>query len=1009
MKIISILIIFVLIKLNLSINYDLTNNIEKSISSLKSDLTYNFYIEAKCSQVASINLVMNYMKNKPFNYVNIYEYSSRSTRIALKTTSKQITISSQDNQLLSHFGYLVNNSATEYISLSLEPTYNISSLTVKIGVQESIYDLSEGVSKNLTDLQSNIPYYFYLPSTLYKTNCIRMEMNKYQPFTYYNILEFSERSSLIQLKNTEVSVSLLSNYKISYNYLVSKEDTKYIALKIIPNKNIGTFSIIIDIKGGIYDLSTGIPKNITYLTSGIQYFFSIPSTQFQTNCINLTMNYMELKPIKSFIIYEMKNRISYITKTTIQYPSFSSINNQLISSFAYFVNNSTTEFIYFKIIPNNDINYFVIQTNVEGGGYELTKGFPKNITNLKFGIPYYFYIPSIRFQTDNITLAMNYIDTKPFSRINIYEYEEISYLKYTKNISQIFTTSNNDNQLILLSNYLINSSSTKYLGLEIIPNYNISYLVAQIDVEGNIYYLSNGNPKNITNLKAGIPYYFNIESTKFQTDCINLITNFMDRIPLTNLYIYELLSQSSSNYINNISQTITTSNINNQLIGFSNYLVNNYNTKYIVVKIIPNYNIDNLIIQIDVEGGTYDLSNGVPKKFTNLKSGIIYYFFIPSSELQTNCINITMNLTDNLPFTFLHIFECRSREPLNHLKNISQTFTALTKNNQFLSSFKYLISNYSTKYFALKIIPTYNIIDFAIKINVEGGAYNLSNGTQKNISNLQAGIPYYFFIPSTQSQRDFINLVMNYMNTEPFTYINIYEYTDRSSLEYTRNISQAITTSFINDQLKAISEYSVNNYNTKYVALEIIPKINIDYIIPTINVEKNKYNISCEGNEIHMSNLKSYNKYYVYLYLNGEQKIDVYLNMGSIYYIPFSSLYIYELNSYSNNIESYTKKEYKYLENENNQYQSIKSFYYKSSSNTNYAVLEIEPELDLGSLKVKYQKHSFSPNIIILIVVLSIILSIIVFCTIYQIRKKVLSKRTYSYEASKAQPLYPLK
>ena len=64
MKIISILIIFVLIKLNLSINYDLSNNIEKSISSLKSDLTYNFYIEAKCSQVASINLVMNYMKNK---------------------------------------------------------------------------------------------------------------------------------------------------------------------------------------------------------------------------------------------------------------------------------------------------------------------------------------------------------------------------------------------------------------------------------------------------------------------------------------------------------------------------------------------------------------------------------------------------------------------------------------------------------------------------------------------------------------------------------------------------------------------------------------------------------------------------------------------------------------------------------------------------------------------------------------------------------------------------------
>ena len=168
----------------------------------------------------------------------------------------------------------------------------------------------------------------------------------------------------------------------------------------------------------------------------------------------------------------------------------------------------------------------------------------------------------------------------------------------------------------------------------------------------------------------------------------------MDRIPLTNLYIYEILNKSSLNYIKNISQTITTSNINNQLIYFSNYSANNYLTKYIAVKIIPNYNIDYLIIKIDVEGGSYDLSNGVLEKITNLKSGFIYYFFIPSFELQTNFINITMNLMDTLPFTFLHIFEYRSREPSNHLKNISQAFTTFTKNNQFLSSFKYLVSNY---------------------------------------------------------------------------------------------------------------------------------------------------------------------------------------------------------------------------------------------------------------------------------------------------------------------------
>ena len=287
---------------------------------------------------------------------------------------------------------------------------------------------------------------------------------------------------------------------------------------------------------------------------------------------------------------------------------------------------------------------------------------------------------------------------------------------------------------------------------------------------------------------------------------------------------------------------------------------------------------------------------------------------------------------------------------------------------------------------------------------MEGGAYDLSNGIQKNISNLKAGIPYYFFIPSTQSQSDSINLVMNDMNTEPFTYINIYEYIDRYSLKYTRNISQTITTSFINDQLRAISKYSVSNYDTKYVVLEIIPKININYIITTINVETIKY--TYEGKKINMSNLKSYNKYYVYLHLNGEQKIDVFLNIGSISYIPFTSLYIYELNSYINNIDSNTKKEHKYLEIEKGQ--STMSFYYKASSNINYVVLEIEPELDLKSLKVHYQYHSLSPWIIFSIVFASIIgFIILLFIVCHFIKKRIISKRSYSYEASKAQPLYP--
>ena len=117
-------------------------------------------------------------------------------------------------------------------------------------------------------------------------------------------------------------------------------------------------------------------------------------------------------------------------------------------------------------------------------------------------------------------------------------------------------------------------------------------------------------------------------------------------------------------------------------------------------------------------------------------------------------------------------------------------------------------------------------------------------------------------------------------------------------------------------------------------------------------------------------------------------------------------MYIYELNSYINNIDSNTKKEHKYLEIENGQ--STMSFYHKASSNINYVVLEIEPELDLKSLKVHYQYHSLSPWIIFSIVFASIIgFIILLFIVCHFIKKRIISKRSYSYEASKAQPLYP--
>ena len=162
-------------------------------------------------------------------------------------------------------------------------------------------------------------------------------------------------------------------------------------------------------------------------------------------------------------------------------------------------------------------------------------------------------------------------------------------------------------------------------------------------------------------------------------------------------------------------------------------------------------------------------------------------------------------------------------------------------------------------YIALKITPNYNINYIAVKISAEGGAFDLYNGLSNNITNLKTGISYYFFSPSIQHNTTFINLNISYMATKPFTYSYIYELKSRCIQTYLKSSFKSLSTKKNNELISSFT-YSVNNINTKYIALKFKPNYNINFIIAKIDIKNYKYKLSYNGEKQTIYNLNTENK-----------------------------------------------------------------------------------------------------------------------------------------------------
>ena len=181
MKELSILITIVLLHSISSINiYNLTNGTELKVDSLKSKEIYDFYIEISLYQVANFTMAVNDMTSTPFSSIIIYEYSNTSLD-HINQETQSIQLIKNDSELISSFLYKPKKYITKYIAFRIEPINDIDYIKIKIDYHETAFNISEGVSQNITELKADIRYHFIIPAKMPQTINVNVTMNFVYP------------------------------------------------------------------------------------------------------------------------------------------------------------------------------------------------------------------------------------------------------------------------------------------------------------------------------------------------------------------------------------------------------------------------------------------------------------------------------------------------------------------------------------------------------------------------------------------------------------------------------------------------------------------------------------------------------------------------------------------------------------------------------------------------------------------------------------------------------------
>ena len=337
---------------------------------------------------------------------------------------------------------------------------------------------------------------------------------------------------------------------------------------------------------------------------------------------------------------------------------------------------------------------------------------------------------------------------------------------------------------------------------------------------------------------------------------------------------------------------------------------------------------------------SYDLQNGIEKTLS-LSSSQTYNFYISITHLQSASITLIFEGLTSLPLVSYetYIYEYQDRYSSSSIRKEQIYFTTSEKNNQLIATEKYAARRKAVNYMALSIKPNSNIDSMTIKINVAGGAYELTNGVSRTVYNLIGGHPYFLIIPAQTGYKITFDLALEEFDKNPFDGLRIYEFEDTECRYSLFDIAYYFSFSSENNEKKVPTlSYVVRKSGVNMVAIRVYPDNNIYYIRAQVVLETFYYDFYFENSK-NLKNLKAGNSYNFYMQSKFHQIANI--SFSATYnslYKPFNNIKICE-------------RDYKCIDHQISF--TTETFYYQLTEQyTKSLSLEILPNYDIPELNI---------------------------------------------------------
>ena len=179
-------------------------------------------------------------------------------------------------------------------------------------------------------------------------------------------------------------------------------------------------------------------------------------------------------------------------------------------------------------------------------------------------------------------------------------------------------------------------------------------------------------------------------------------------------------------------------------------------------------------------------------------------------------------------------------------------------------------------------------------VSFENKDFDLTNGNKYQFTYQKNGV-YKFYTKANFAQNVTLAFYTRSITNSPFSYIYIYEYSNRYDEIYNakKNLSMINIEGGYTDSV-TFASYIVNSYDTNYIAFEVSTNLEIKYsTIVQIDVIDGVYDLSNRESK-KINNIKPGGIYIFYIPANEGQKININLTTNYITDNPFNKLEISE-------------------------------------------------------------------------------------------------------------------